>query len=1132
MKLKILSFNWHEPYLCLLARTGHEFLIVEPKIAPEQYRRWDENMRPVPKNVRLISQETADEMLELGEFDLIIAHNIKDLIVVKDYSLPKIAVFHNCLTTEIKLGKDKVNRIEYLNQVDFLLKDVQKVFISEKKRLDWGLAGELILPGLDVSEYGGYRGDRETVLQVGNLLQERDLMMGYSVSKEIVGSHPLTTLGLNPKIPGSRLSEGFQDLLENFRSSRVFINTTVDEFEDGYNLSMLEAMATGMPVVSSWNKSSPIEDGENGYISKDPGYLNQRIDFLFKNPEEARRLGQQAQKTVQEKFPLNRFLQSWHKVIEKSVLDFLQRTGINLQKEAIPFQEKIRKNILMDFVSYPATTAHYLERAFRKNHNVITCGAQINEEIIKLWNLEALNWEITPQDIYRGSETTLQEVMEGLPDEWQPDFYLWVETGLGSIPPDLKEHALPKVCYLIDTHINYDRHLELARNFDFIFLAQKAYVQPMLQAGIKNAMWLPLACDAEIHGKTKIAKQCDVGFVGSISATPDRRKNLLDKIQKQFDLDCQRKFMDEMAEHFSKSRIVFNNAINNDLNMRVFEALCSGSLLVTDPAPGSGLEELFKDREHLVIYEDGNLEATISHYLKNELERETIASEGRREVLAKHTYDHRTKSMIQVLNKNIGNIEEKEPVCMNEKSSSEKLPAYYENVRNDLIPLIPNDAKCILEVGCAAGMTGRELKKRPGAFVAGIELNAKAAEAAKKVLDDVLQGSIETIDLPYSDGSFDCVLFADVLEHLVDPLSALLKVRRLLKKGGTVVASIPNVQFHGVIHQLIEGNWTYAKEGILDETHLRFFTYKEIVKLFSKAGYSIQAVEEVLDPQYEKFSSANSTTLNFGRTQIKDLTPEEIKQFFVFQYLITASPINANKNEGDDMFEGGENELKVDHLLLEASEVAVSGDFETALKLYSEIIKVSPDNAPALIGMGDCYMRLQLPDKAGPYFDEACLKQPDNSKGWLGSGLLALHRNDYKMADVCFNKSLENEPDNDKAYCGLGIVRIKRKDLVGAMDYFCKALDSNHENLSACKFLLELSYTLEQFEKIEIYLTIFVELHPANLPMRFGLAGVQYKRGKREESIKSLEHILALDPEHEAAHEMMESVRSDAVLSK
>ncbi|MBT3922101.1 MAG: glycosyltransferase [Nitrospina sp.] len=1127
MKFKILSFNWHEPYLCLLARLGYEFQIIEPEVAPGHYRRWDKNMRPVPENVRLISMATAQEMLELGEFDLIIAHNIKDLIAVKDYSLPKIIVFHNCLTTEIELGKAKVCRKEYLEKIDFLLEGVQKVFISEKKRQDWGASGEVILPGLDISDYGGYRGESERVLQVGNMLQERDLMMGYSVSKRIIGTHPLTTLGLNPSIPGSRLSEGFQDLIENFRSSRVFINTTVEEFEDGYNLSMLEAMATGMPVISSANKSSPIIDGKNGYISNDIKYLNQRIDFLLRNPDEARKLGEKAKETVKEKFPLTRFLQSWRRVIEKSALDYLERTVINLKNTNQPFKEKIRKNILMDFVSYPATTAYFLERAFRQKHNVITCGSQINDQIIKLWNLEDLNWEITPQDLYRGNTTPLQKVMEELPEGWQPDFYLWIETGLSDIPSDLGSFDLPKVCYLIDTHIHYERHLEIAENFDFVFLAQKAYVPQMVRAGIKNVMWLPLACDPEIHAKVEVEKEFDVGFVGSISLTPDRRRNLLERLQKQFDLKPQRKFMNEMAEHYSKSHIIFNNAINNDLNMRVFEALCSGSLLVTDSAPGSGLDELFLDKKHLVIYQDENLEEVVSYYLQNKEHRERISIEGRKEVLARHTYGHRTDAIIKFLNENITGVEKEKPASMEEKPIS-----YYENIRNDLIPLVPSDANCILEIGCGSGRTGLELKKQYGAFVAGVELNPVAANLANEVLDDVVQGNIESIDLPYGSGSFDCIMFADVLEHLVDPLSVLMKVRPLLKYGGTVVTSIPNVQFHGVIHQLVEGNWTYEKEGILDETHLRFFTYKEIGKMFVKAGYSIQHIEEVIDPQYEQFSLSNTNVLNFGRTQIKDLSPEEFKQFFVFQYLLRAKPTNVNENEVNDMFQKEETLFEIDNILLDASKASEAGEHETALKLYTEVIKLSSDNVQALLGMGNTNMKLQLPDKAEAFFELACLKDPNNSKVWQGLGLLALYKKDIKRADISFNKSLECDPRNDKALCGLGMLRVNREDLDGAVEYFCRALEINPDNISACKYLLELSYKLERFEAIERHLNIFMEFHPGNLNMLFALAGVQYKLGKLEESINNLECILTLDPEHESAIELIETVKSDLVPSK
>lgn len=108
-------------------------------------------------------------------------------------------------------------------------------------------------------------------------------------------------------------------------------------------------------------------------------------------------------------------------------------------------------------------------------------------------------------------------------------------------------------------------------------------------------IWLPLACDEEIHSGKAAEKLCDVGFVGTVDSAPERRKRLLNELSSHFNLNCQRKFMDEMAAVF-RVQNCFNNAINQDLNMRVFEAMCSGSLLVTDRATGSGLEEMFTDK--------------------------------------------------------------------------------------------------------------------------------------------------------------------------------------------------------------------------------------------------------------------------------------------------------------------------------------------------------------------------------------------------------------------------------------------------------------------------------------------------------------------------------------------------------
>ena len=234
MNLKILTFNWHEPYLCLLSKIGHEFLVIEPEIGPGKIRKWDRNMRPLPENVHLLSLEAAREELDQNAVDVIIAHNVKDLIELNDYSLPKILVFHNRLSTEIDLGNGKVDREEYLTKIQPFCDQAKKVFISESKKQDWGMDGKVIRPGLDVSEYDTYSGEAPRVLRVGNLFKERDLMLGYSASQRITEGFSTVTLGMNPSIPGSRLSKGFQDLKDHYSQCRMYLNTTVDGYEDGY----------------------------------------------------------------------------------------------------------------------------------------------------------------------------------------------------------------------------------------------------------------------------------------------------------------------------------------------------------------------------------------------------------------------------------------------------------------------------------------------------------------------------------------------------------------------------------------------------------------------------------------------------------------------------------------------------------------------------------------------------------------------------------------------------------------------------------------------------------------------------------------------------------------------------------
>lgn len=1112
IKLNILTFNWHEPYLCLLAKLGYNFLVVEPEIVPGHIRRWDENMRSVPGNVQLISLAQAKEKLDEGSIDLAIAQNINDLIWIREYDLPKIIVFHNRLTTEIGLAKSNtVTAEEYRDQIQFLLQDVHKVFISESKRKDWGMDGTVILPGIDTNEYGGYTGEQSCILRIGNLMRERDLMMGYTASTQITEGFPCITLGLNPGLPGVHLSRGFDDLLNHYRQCRCYINTTVDDYEDGYNLAMLEAMATGMPVISTSNRTSPIHNGVNGFISNDLSFLRRCAEELLKNPVMARELGEKARQTIIDKFNIRTYLNKWNAVISETIMSYLKKGGIEVDgNTAVPFFEKQRKNILMEYVSYPATTAFYLERALRKHHNVITCGSMITPEIIRHWNLETLKWEIKPHDIDCSRNTPLSEIMKHLPQAWAPDLYLWVENGISGFPQDIDKISIPKACYLIDTHLHLEQHKEIARNFDFVFLAQQEYVSALKASGNPNVYWMPLACDPEIHGRTETDIEYDIGFVGSITPAHTRRKKLLDDIGRHFNLHLDRKFMDEMAMIFSKSKIVFNEAIKNDLNMRVFEALCSGSLLVTDDA--CGLTDFFQSGKHLVTYRDESLVETIRYYLEHPEERIRIAKEGQREALAKHTYEHRIKFMMDTLDEHFRNATD------SSASVPDKPGSYYHNVRYDILPLVPEDATCILEVGCASGATGKALKESRGEiFVAGIELNPDAAREARKNLDDVVEGNIETLNLPYQENSFDCIIMADVLEHLIDPLGILKKLKSCLKPGGTIIASLPNVQFFGLIHHLVEGNWTYQKEGILDETHLRFFTLKEMKNLFESAGFEIAQIDETLDPQYEAIEKSGQNTLKVGRITISDLSKEELRRFFVFQYKFVAKLSASNSLEV--MHEQAR--LK---LLGEAKVLERDKSYVEAMEKYHEANRWFPDCVEIMVGLANCYVRAQDLAMAELLYREALAIDPRSMDAWFGIGLLYTQTSDYDSAVKAFSTVLGQDTQHDKALCGLGMVCYQKNMKSEAMHYFIRSLNINLENKTSLMFLLRLAYELNQFAVSEEILKKYLELHPASLDIMFGVAGIQYKMNKLAEARDNLEKILIFEPNHKDAQQLLERV--------
>jgi len=176
--------------------------------------------------------------------------------------------------------------------------------------------------------------------------------------------------------------------------------------------------------------------------------------------------------------------------------------------------------------------------------------------------------------------------------------------------------------------------------------------------------------------------------------------------------------------------------------------------------------------------------------------------------------------------------------CMKEKGDT-----YYLRARDDLIRLVPLSAKRILEIGCAAGMTGKALRERSLEELVGVELLEEMAEKAKPYYTRVFAGDIEQLELPFENCHFDCIIYGDVLEHLVDPWALLKRHRLLLKDGGAMVVSIPNIRHYRIVKKLLlHDTWEYTGDGILDKTHLRFFTLKSMRSMLEEAGFEIVTI--------------------------------------------------------------------------------------------------------------------------------------------------------------------------------------------------------------------------------------------------------------------------------------------------
>ena len=401
------------------------------------------------------------------------------------------------------------------------------------------------------------------------------------------------------------------------------------------------------------------------------------------------------------------------------------------------------------------------------------------------------------------------------------DLFVFVDDGLDyEIPDGLR----PRAAWAIDTHMDLDRAVQRFGDADFVFAAQKNGAAALSERLGRYVEWLPLACDPEIHQPVEVKKDVDLVFVGH--PVGERRRALIDQLKARFpnSLFCQALF-EEMAAAYSRGRLGFNCGVADDLNMRLFEIPAHGIPLITNDVQDNGLEELFTVGTHILTYRtDDALYGLIDRLLEDDKLRQDTGRAGYEHVLAHHTYLHRMRRLLHVVTSSsaVAPKDSFEQGAVRSavveqgafsKGAFAKAVDYFEFPRPDVQQLVPESAARILDIGCGAGALGSALKQSRPVHVTGIELNPAAAERARQRLDQVFNCPVEQIDATDLQEPFDCIILADVLEHLRDPATTLKQCRRWLNETGSLVISIPNSRHHSVISGLIDGNWTYEKAG-------------------------------------------------------------------------------------------------------------------------------------------------------------------------------------------------------------------------------------------------------------------------------------------------------------------------------
>jgi len=311
----LLVFNCHEAWVYQLGWLGYDLDIIIG-LQGQYHLTWDERMRPVPPNSRLITLPEA--LKSQKRYYCIITHNITDLLDVKFRPEPRLIVIHSTIEGRTLEEKSKVEpeNIKQLLRKYLELVGGHVVVGSMLKGESWGFMEDIVVAGVEPDEYLPYSGQKACGLRICNFINSRKKILLWDFHKKAFDEIPIQLVGHNPDISGVTAAQSWDHLKKMLQTHRFYVHTADPRLEDGYNMASIEAMTAGMPVIGNIHPTSPVEHGVSGFLSDDHEELRRYARMLLDDRNLAVRMGSEARKVASEHFSATKFKKAFFQSIE------------------------------------------------------------------------------------------------------------------------------------------------------------------------------------------------------------------------------------------------------------------------------------------------------------------------------------------------------------------------------------------------------------------------------------------------------------------------------------------------------------------------------------------------------------------------------------------------------------------------------------------------------------------------------------------------------------------------------------------------------------------------------------------------------------------------------------------------